>query len=129
MVGRWFLMFGTISLGFVILTILNYWQIDHVAGKVIFGYRFKSVWTFWGVLGLVTFPALLFANVIFWAVYYYGYHFWFNKLWIIQITTYASGLLIMAIITWYWYGEIPSKGTLVGAVLCISGALTSILWR
>lgn len=129
MLLRWFLMFGIICLGLAILTIMNYWQIDHVGEKVFFGYRFRSVWSFWWVLGVVTAPALIFANVLFWAVYYYGYHFWFKKLWIIQLGTYAAGLFIMTIITWYWYGELPHKGTLVGTILCITGAMISILWR
>jgi hypothetical protein len=129
MIFRWLFMFGMICLGLTILTNLNYWQIDHVGNKVIWGYRFRSAWSFWGALGVIAAPALIFVNVLFWAIYYYGYNFWFKKLWIIQISTYAAGLLMMAVITWCWYGELPNKGTLVGAVLCIAGAVTSIVWK
>jgi len=129
MIFRWLIMFGVICLGFAVLTVLNYWQIDHVGQKVVWGYRFRSVWSFWWGLGLISAPVLIFANVLFWTIYYYGYHFWFKKLWIIQITTYASSIFMMAIITWYWYGELPSKGTLVGTILCVAGAITSILWK
>ena len=129
MVIRWLFMFGSLCLGFAILTTLNYWQIDHVGDKLILGHRFKSPWAFWAVFGVLAAPALVFVNMLFWAIYYFGYTFWFKKLWIIQISTYGAGLLIMAFITWYWYGEVPNKGTLVGAALCVTGAVTSIVWR
>jgi len=129
MVYRWVIMFGVICLAFAVLTVINFWQIDHVEGKTMFGLHFGSVWSFWSIYGLVVFPAVVFANVLFWAIYYYGYHFWFKKLWIMQITTYAGGLIMMAIITWLWYGELPNKGTLVGIGLCAAGMLTSILWK
>ncbi|MBN2467830.1 MAG: hypothetical protein JXD19_06725 [Deltaproteobacteria bacterium] len=129
MIIRWILMFSLISFGFAVFTILNYWQIDHVGARVILGYRCKPAWSFWGMFAILATPALIFTNVLFWAVYYYAYHFWFKKLWIIQVTAYGAGLMMVALITWAWYSEIPSKGTLVGIALCMAGALTSILWK
>jgi len=129
MIIRWLFMFGTLCLGFAILTGLNYWQIDHVGDRLIVGQRFNSIWAFWGVFGVLAAPALVSVNMLFWAIYYFGYTFWFRKLWIIQISTYGAGLLMMAVITWYWYGELPSKGTLVGTALCIVGAVISIAWK
>ena len=78
---------------------------------------------------LLTAPVLRLANILFWSMYYYGFHFWFNKIWVIQFSTFAAGLVMMALFTWLWYGEVPNKGTLVGIVLCAAGTLISIYWK
>ena len=129
MLVRSVLMFAALCLGFAVLTIINFYQIDHVGSKSFAGRDFNSIWGFWGMFGLITAPAIVFANILFWAIYYFGFHFWFNKIWVIQIGTIGAGLFMMGLITWLWYGEVPNKGTLLGIVLCIAGTLTSIFWE
>ncbi len=123
------LMFTALCLGFAVLTAINFWQIDHVGTKSLAGREFRSVWTFWGLYGLLAAPGVVFANILFWSIYYYGFHFWFRKIWVVQISAYSAGLLMMALFTWLWYGEIPNKGTLVGIILCAAGTLASIFWK
>jgi len=106
MLLRFMLMYGALCLGFGILTCINFWQIGHVGQKALAGYTFDSLWTFWGAYGVLAAPAVVFANILFWSVYYFGYHFWFNKVWIIQISTFSAGLIMMALITWLWFGKL-----------------------
>lgn len=129
MIFRFAVLVAALCLGFAVLTLINFYQIDHVGSKSLAGRQFNSLWSYWGAYGLIAAPGVIFANIIFWAVYYYGFHFWFRKIWVVQISAFAAGLLMMGLITWLWYGEIPNKGTLLGIILCVAGTLVSIFWK
>lgn len=129
MLIRWMITFFSFSFACILLTLTNYWQIDHASQKVLFGHKIGSIWSFWLGYGVLMIPFNLIVSYIFYSIYHYGYNHWFHRVWIVQLTMWAASLSVVVIITWLWYGELPSKGTLVGAILLIAGALISAFWR
>ena len=97
--------------------------------KTFLGYTFPNLFiffVFWSFLLIIT---MALPNGVIWTVSSIALNEWFKKAWIIHLTFAATSLLAASTIFWFKFGELPTKGTLVGLSLAIVGALISALWR
>lgn len=116
---RWMLFFGGIFIVFSILTIINYWQIDNI-----------SNWASRAFYALKVSPILISGNLFIWFLYSKGYKEWFgHNIWQVQIIFWASGVLVAIFMNWWWYDQMPSKGTLVAIPGIVFFSLLGILWK
>ena len=130
MIIRWFYLLGGLGGIFILFNIINYWQIDNGGQRMLFGHQFSSEWGFRGVYALLLAPLIIFANVLTWHLYAKGYNDWFkHNIWQVQIISWAAGILVAVSINWAWYGQWPTKGTLVAIPAIVFFSLLSVFWK
>lgn len=116
---RWLLFFGGIFVVFFVLTIINYWQIDNI-----------SDWASRAFYALRVSPILIAGNLFLWFLYSKGYKEWFNHdIWQVQIIFWASGVLVAIFTNWWWYDQVPTKGTMVAIPGIIFFSLLGVFWK
>jgi len=106
----------------------NFWIAKNTGGLTIFGINFSSIWVFWLFGLVVATPVLSLANVMFSGSFYFGYRH-YNNAWLILLTFIGAQTLAYPIMVYFWFREIPSKGTLLGALFALAGLLIANFWR
>ena len=97
--------------------------------KTFLGYTFPNLFIFFVFWSLLLSFVMALPNGIVWAISSIALNDWFGKAWVVHLTFAATSLLAAATPFWFKFGELPTKGTLVGLALAIAGALISALWR
>src|SRR3989344_6658879 len=108
---------------------LFYTCIRNAQSKVIFGYEFSSSLVYFLVFALIINVTMVLPNTLSFFVGGIAYHEWFHKAWILHLTYAAINLGGVIVILWLQFGELPTKGALLGLGLMVLGALVSMFWK
>jgi len=105
-----------------------YWMTKNAQTLSIFNMQFHSIWICWLVSLLLATPLLSLANYAFGATFYFGYEA-YKSAWLIFLAYVAAQTAAVPMMIFLWFGEIPTKGPLVGTLLAISGLLIAHIWK
>ncbi len=108
---------------------LFYTCIRNAQNKVIFGHEFSSGFVYFLVFALIINMMMILPNTLSFFIGGVAYHEWFHKAWILHLTYAAINLGGVIVILWFQFGELPTKGSLVGLALMVTGSLISIFWK
>ena len=111
-----FLAAGMITFGLVIMTCVNFWQIEHVRPTL-------KDWSFY-YLKVALF--IFIAQVLIWYVFRFGRN-WFGAFWPIQIWFLIVSSITAVVVIWLWWGELPSKKSLIALTFWIIGGIINAL--
>src|SRR3972149_10212944 len=125
---QWLWLFVVFSFNLAILTTIIYWSQDASRTLMVFGIKFRSVWTFWfGVVAVLS-PVYCFVNYLFFYAYWFGYQKLFQgQMWWVVVTMWLASLVVTFLETWLYLGELP-PGRAIIALFFLAGALITILW-
>ncbi|MBI2027540.1 MAG: hypothetical protein HYS98_07050 [Deltaproteobacteria bacterium] len=99
-----------------------YWVTKNSHTLTVFNFQLSSVWTCWFLSLLVATPILSIANYAFGATFYFGYES-YKSAWLIFLSYVAAQTVTVPVMIWVWFGEIPTKGPLVGVIFALLGLL------
>lgn len=106
-----------------------YWFTKNTESLSVLHFKFSSLWALWLFSLLIATPLLSLANLGFGVSFYYGFRDYNNSAWLILLTYVAAQTVAVPIIIYLWFQEIPQKGPLLGAILCLIGILIANLWK
>ena len=115
-----------IGMGLAVLTftIINYYQVRHIededAGKSI-----KAILIYQTKL----LPVLIALSMVVAISFNFGKRAFADRVWVPALVYFAFEVIIAAICAYYFFREVPSKGTLVGSILCVAGAVLAMVWK
>jgi len=120
--------FSTFFVAHCIVQSYIFWIAKYTKGQVLFNIQFASVWTFWLFGILVALPFLALANMGFSATFYYGYRDT-DSAWLVLLTYVAAQMVAIPTMIYLWFHELPQRGPLAGALLCLAGVLVANFWK
>ena len=126
---HWLAFAGVTFVSFFPFQWLFYTGIRNAQEKVIFGHAFSSGFAYFLVCALIINGTMVLPNTLSFFIGGVAYHEWFHKAWILHLTYAAINLGGAIAILWLQFGELPTKGALVGLALMITGSLISIFWK
>ncbi|MEK7566509.1 MAG: hypothetical protein AAB527_00010 [Patescibacteria group bacterium] len=94
-----------------------------------FGYVFPNLFTFFLFWSFMIAVVLAPLNAASWSIASLAFNEWFHKAWILHLTLLATSGISGALVFWMKFGEIPSRGVLIGLSLYAAGAVISAFWR
>ncbi len=100
------------------LNFFTFWQAKNVNG---FWPLFKFFIASGLFVGLITYPSIC----ILFRLAYVSFH----KMWIPQLTVSLSSLAGAAVMVYWLFGEIPSKGTFWGGLIVLAGLILAVVWK
>ena len=115
-----------LGMAFAVLTftIINYYQVKHIenedAGKSI-----KAILIYQTKL----LPVIIAFSMVVAISFNFGKRAFADRVWVPALVYFAFEVIIAAICAYYFFREVPSKGTLVGSILCVAGAVLAMVWK
>lgn len=124
---NWLKMLITVfGMGLAVLTftLINYYQVKHIHNDDV-GKTVKAILIYQAKL----MPLIISFSMVVAISFNIGMRAFANKVWVPALLYFAFEIVIAAICAYFFFREIPSKGTLVGSVLCTAGAVIAIVWK
>ena len=129
MLLSWLWLFIIFSFNLTVLTVLIYWSLEAAKTLTFLGIHFRNLWTFWFGIVLFFSPIYCLINYLFYYAYWYGYQKLFpGQMWRVVETQWLASLIVTLIVTWLYFGELPTKNALA-ALIFLAAALFTILWK
>ena len=116
---RFLITFLGMGLAVLTFTIINYYQVKHIDQdiKAIIIYQTKLL------------PLLIMFSMVVAISFNYGTRIFSNRIWVPALIYFAFEVVFAAICAYFFFKEVPSKGTLVGSIMCTVGAVVAIIWK
>ena len=116
---RMIVVFIGMGLAVLTFTMINYYQVKNIDQNIrsIIIYEAKLL------------PIIVCFSMVVAIVFNLGMRAFSNRVWVPFLLYLTFEVLFAALLAYAFFREVPSKGTLVGSILCITGAVLAIVWR
>ncbi len=112
------------GLAVFIFTAINYYQVKNIE-KETFAKTVKAILIYQTKL----LPVLILFSMVVAITFNLGKHTFGERVWVPALIYFAFEVLMAAALAYFFFKEVPSKGTLVGSILCTAGAIVAIAWK
>jgi len=107
------------GLAVLTFTIINYYQVKKIDQNI------KSIIIYQAKL----LPIIVCFSMVVAISFNLGMRAFSNRVWVPFLLYLTFEVLFAAMMAYAFFREVPSKGTLVGSILCITGAVMAIIWK
>lgn len=129
MLLKWLVFALSSFVGLFIFQWIFYTGFELAKTKSVFGIYFPNLFVFFLFYALIVGVSLVPVNAFSWSVASLAFNEWFRKAWILHLTLLATSSVSATLVFWFKFGEVPSKGVLIGLLFYVAGAVISAFWR
>jgi len=116
---RMIIVFAGMGLAVLTFTTINYYQVKNIDQNI------KSIIIYQAKL----LPIIVCFSMVVAIAFNLGMRAFSNRVWVPFLLYLTFEVLFAAILAYAFFKEVPSKGTLVGSIMCIIGAIVAIIWK
>lgn len=121
---KMFLTVAGMGLAVFTFTVINYYQVKTIENE-------SFLKTVKGILIYQTklLPVIIMFSMVVAICFNLGMHSFGERVWVPALIYFAFEVVAAGILAYFFFGEVPSKGTLVGSILCTAGGVVAIIWK
>ena len=116
---RMIIVFTGMGLAVLTFTIINYYQVKNIDQNI------KSIIIYQAKL----LPLIVCFSMVVAISFNLGMRAFSNRVWVPFLLYLTFEVVFAAIMAYAFFREVPTKGTLIGSIMCISGAVLAIFWK
>ncbi len=116
---RLIIVFTGMGLAVLTFTIINYYQVKTIEQNI------KSIIIYQAKL----LPIIVCFSMVVAISFNLGMRAFANRIWVPFLLYLTFEVVFAALMAYVFFKEVPSKGTLVGSIMCVTGAVLAIVWK
>jgi len=109
----------SMALAVLTFTIINYYQVKYIEEdiKAIVWYQTRLL------------PLIILFSMVVAITFNMGTRIFSNRIWVPALLYFSFEVLFAGLCAYFFFREIPARGTLVGGIMVVAGSLLAIFWK